>query len=65
MQLAPQRIGKDPQEMAAANKSREMEERERRRKDTARPTSLAPPSIVSNTAARSDEKTKEADAAGI
>lgn len=42
--------------MAAANKSREMEERERRRKDTARPTSLAPPSIVSNTAARSDEK---------
>lgn len=32
--------------MAAANKSREMEERERRRKDTARPTSLAPPSIT-------------------
>ncbi|OWZ66423.1 hypothetical protein AYX14_02906 [Cryptococcus neoformans] len=46
VQLAPQRIRKDPQEMAAANKSREMEERERRRKDTARPTSLAPPSIT-------------------
>lgn len=46
VQLTPQSIKKDPQTMAVANKSREMEERERRRKSIARPTSLAPPSIT-------------------
>lgn len=40
--------------MSAANKSREMEEKERRRKTIALPTSLAAPSIVSNLT--SDEK---------
>lgn len=40
--------------MAAANKSREMEEKERRRKTIALPTSLAAPSIVNNLT--SDEK---------
>lgn len=54
VQVTPQSNKKDPQAMSAANKSREMEEKERRRKTIALPTSLAAPSIVSNLT--SDEK---------
>lgn len=54
MQVTPQSNKKGPQAMAAANKSREMQEKERRRATIALPTSLAAPSIVSNLT--SDEK---------
>lgn len=46
VQVTPQSNKKGPQAMAAANKSREMQEKERRRATIALPTSLAAPSIT-------------------